>query len=345
MLSYKHLLSLLLFSSATAFCEQVRPISKAPQGRVNFPSNFQVEEGCDLFLFGDYLYWVAKEDGLYFAQTGFQNPPPGGDVTFKGKLKKIQPTWSSGARMGAGLSFPKNGYEIALDWTWFATNIHTSSNPSSDLLLPLWSEPDFNPFAGALKAKALWNLNLNVFDLTWGRSSWFGEHLSIKPFFGLRATWLEQNLKTHYIYDTSPTTFEHLRARSNFCGGGMRAGIDARFYFPFDFNIYGKASGSLLYGKSNAHLNTTEDTLTIARTKDHFTKGISSAELGLGLSWDHHIAKERLHIEFHIGWESNLWFGINQMNHFLNQLHTGSFFKEHSNLSTQGLVAGGRFDF
>ncbi len=350
MLKNKKLLScLLLCCSAPAVCDQRKPVSVAPDDRVNYPSNFQVEGGCNLFVFGEYLYWTANEDGLYFAQTGLGSGtgdfPQKGSIDFNGRLKKIDPKWESGLRIGAGLNFPKEGYDIAFYWTWYSTKSHESAHSESGSLLPLWAEPDFNPFTAATEAKARWKLDLNVFDLEWGRSSWFGGHFSLRPFFGLRGAWIEQNLKTHYAYATSPIVFGDLHSNSDFRGGGLRAGGDARFALPCGFAVYGIASGSLLYGQLNADLRFKEDEVTIARTKDRFWKGLSSLQLGMGFGWDTHFAKDRLHIELHVGWESNLWFSVNQMNHFMNELRKGSYFKENSNLSTQGLVAGGRFDF
>lgn len=327
--------------------EQKRlPVSETPSDRVNYPSNFQVEDGWDLFIFGEYLCWTASEDGLYFAQAGFQNEtlptPPDGSIDFKGKLKKVKPDWNNGLRVGLGFNFPKEGYDITATWTWFKNDSHNSASGS---LIPLWAEPDFIPFATATKAHGKWNLDINVADLEWGRSSWFGEHLSLRPFFGFRGAWIDQDFHINYTYATTPTVSSRIRSNADFHGGGMRAGTDIRFALPAGFGIYGIASGSLLYGRLNDGLKITEDGTTIARTKDRFSKGISSVQLGIGLGWDSHFYKDRLHLEFHVGWESNTWFSVNQMNHFMNQLSNGSYFKEKGNLSTQGLVAGGRFGF
>src|SRR5689334_8347082 len=82
------------------------PISEEAPHKVNYPANFQVAEGVDLFLFGDYLYWGVEEDGLYYAQGS--------------NLKQIDPGYDQGLKAGLGLNFPKSGYEIDLSWTWFA---------------------------------------------------------------------------------------------------------------------------------------------------------------------------------------------------------------------------------
>ncbi|MBI2810457.1 MAG: hypothetical protein HYX67_06480 [Candidatus Melainabacteria bacterium] len=339
---------LLLLLTLPTVCLTAHPVSEKPQGKVNYPSNFQVEGGSNLFLFGDYLYWRANEDSLYYTHTGAGTGtvfPATGSIDFNGRLKKIDPEWGNGLRLGLGVNFPKEGYDLNAAWTWFATSDSHSVHASNGSLIVLWAHPDAPTSVHATTAKGHWDLDVNVLDLEWGRSSWFGGHLSMRPFFGLRGLWLDQTLKNHYDYATIQPTFGSVHSESNYRGGGLRAGGDVRFVLPYDFAIYGLASGSLLYGKFDADFHVKEDSTTIARTDDDFWDGISSLQVALGLGWDTHFHKDRLHIEFHLGWEQNIWFGANQMNHFMGQLHGGNYFQENSNLSLQGLVAGGRFDF
>lgn len=342
-------LSSLLCFCAPLLSAQQTPISEKPNDRVNFPSNFQVASGADLILYGDYLYWIAQEDGLYYAQTGAgsgtSTSPPNSNIDFKGQLRKVKPSWESGVRAGLGINFPKEGWDLLAYWTWLSTTAQDSVHSSSADLLSLWAQPDFSSFTGDRFAKASWSMDLNIGDVEWGRSSWFGGHFSLRPFMGLRGLWLDQDLKNQYVYNTSPITQGHLYLSSDFRGGGLRAGADSRFALPYGFSIYGLASGSLLYGQFHTNFDFKEDQTTIAKTHDPFWKGISALQLNLGFSWDSHFWDDHCHVEFHLGWEQNIFFSVNQMNHFMNRLHDGAYFKENGNLSLQGLVAGGRFDF
>ena len=339
----------LLCTSLAVCSEQKVPVSEGPQGRVNYPSNFQVEAGTNLFLSGEYLYWIAQEDSLYYAHTGKGKGtavvPPNGNYNFKGTLKKVQPEWDNGLRLGIGLNFPKAGYDLAAYWTWFATEATDSISKHHGTLFPIWAHPDNPSTSTATSARGRWDLNLQVADLEWGRSSWFGCYFSLRPFFGLRGVWLDQDLNNHYTYFTTPRIRGKLRAESDFQGGGLRAGANARFAMGYGVSIYGTASGSLLYGTFDGDFRLKENGKTIAFSKDSFCKGISSLQLALGLGWDTHFSKDRLHIEFHVGWEQNQWFSVNQMNHFMQEAGKGVYFQENSNLALQGLVVGGRFDF
>lgn len=341
--------SLFLCACSTSLCQQKIPISEAPNDRVNYPSNFQVAGGANLFAFGDYLYWTVREDSLYYAHTGFDSgtavSPPNGDIDFDGHLKKIKPQWDSGVRVGLGINFPKEGYDAALFWTWFSTDASDSVYRPRGSIFSIWAHPDSPATSADTFAKGKWDFDFNLFDVEWGRSSWFGCYFSLRPFFGLRGLLLEQDLKNRYDYDAAPIVIGRLMAKSDFHGGGLRAGTDARFAVPYGFSIFGIASGSLLYGHFYSDFRLKEDHETIAYSHDRFWKGISSLQLALGLAWDTHFYRDRLHIEFHVGWEQNQWFSANRMNHFMQEIGKGVFFQENSNLSLQGLVAGGRFDF
>lgn len=308
------------------------------EDRVNYPSNYQVEKGIDLFVYGDYLYWIAQEDGLVFAQTG-----KGKDGTsFKGNLEKIDPSWENAYRVALGLNFPKEGYDLIGLWTHLST---TSSQSSNGNLFPLWGHPDASATSSATFAKGHWNLNLNILDLEWGRSSWFGGHFSLRPFFGVRWLKLDQTLKNTYLYESSPVTSGHLLSFSDFNGGGIRAGAESRYNIPYGFSFWGLISGTLLYGNYNTHLSIKEDSLKIANAKDSTLNPLSTLQLGIGVGWDSHFCKDRFHIELHLGWEQNLLFNANRMNHYMGALSKGLYFKEKGNLTLQGLVVGSRFDF
>ncbi len=344
------LLSLFLCSSLSGFSERAKPVSECTCERVNFPSNFQVECGADIIVFADYLAWVAQEDDLYYAHTngggGTEVFPPNGNLDFTGRLKKVKPDWNNGLRIGVGFNFPRAGYDIMAYWTWFKTHGHNSKSTSKGNVLPLWAHPDFATTpTRAFSASGSWHLDFDTADLEWGRSSWFGGCFSLRPFFGVRGAWIDQRLKNRYEYTTDPVVRGKLLLDSDFHGAGLRAGGNARYVLPYDFAIYGIVSGSLLYGHVDAGMHFKEDHTTIAHTKDRYWKGISSLQIAAGLGWDTHFLEDRCHIEFHIGWEQNIWFNVNQMNHFLNDFHSGSFFKENSNLTLQGVVVGGRLDF
>jgi len=225
---------------------------KEAAGLVNPPSRFEVDNGWNFFLNTEFLWWVAKEDGLYFAQSGFTNEetiavPPDGTYNFKGRLQKVHPHWRPGFRIGFGGNMSYDEWDIFLNWTWFQSH---AGEKKKGHLLALWAYPDVdepgNSGRYARKARGDWSLHYNVLDLEMGRAFWVGKYFSLRPFFGARGAWVDQAFKIKYDLRTSPETDVRLKAKSDFEGGGVRAGFDARFTLLSGWSFYGIAYQSAL---------------------------------------------------------------------------------------------------
>ncbi len=324
-------------------------------GFVNPSSRFQVDNGWNLFLNTEFLWWVAKEDSLYYAQSGYSSAltssvPPDGTVNFNGHLERVTPDWTPGFRIGLGGNMAYDEWDILLNWTWFKSSARDSSHSSSkgDLLV-LWGHPDIDSGAntanGASYAKGKWFMQLNLLDLELARSFWVGKHLSLRPFFGARGAWIDQNFKIKYLLTTVPVTETKLKAESDFEGGGVRAGLDARFALLGGWSFYGLASASMLYGHFNCDFKENWENVAIARTRDGFHQAVSTAQLALGVRWDTYVHRDRYHFGLYAGWEQNIWFGLNKMNRYFDQLHEGNLEQLNSDMTLQGGTFGIRFDF
>ena len=172
--------------------------------------------------------------------------------------------------------------------------------------------------------------------------------------------WIDQHLKIFneiLLHHPNPgeTLSTDLKALSDFMGAGFRFGLDGRFDFCWNFSLFGLASYSLLYGRFNTDFHEfasggdghgdTVSNLLIADADDKFHMGISSLQLSLGLQWNRPFCYDRYRFGLHLAWEQNMWFQLNQMNHFLHKLDEGILFQENGNLSLQGLSFGARIDF
>lgn len=325
---------------------------KQAVGMVNPSSRYQVENGWNLFLNTEFLWWVAKEDGLYYAQGGFRGNhtslPPKPKPSFNGHLQKVKPHFRPGFRIGIGGNMAYDEWDIFLNWTWFKSNARDSSKGH---LLTLWAHPEpknhhsKNSTAEARSAHALWALHFNVLDLEMGRSFWVGRHFALRPFLGIRGAWIDQHLKIHYRYKTTPGTKGNIKAVSDFEGGGVRAGLDMRFALLKGWSFYGIASASMLYGFYDCDFHDRWNSTRVGESRDGFHNAASTAQLALGLRWDTYVHKDRYHFGLYAGWEQNIWFGINKMNHFFHNLSEGNLEQMNGDLSLSGGTFGIRFDF
>ncbi|MBS0620065.1 MAG: hypothetical protein JSS61_01215 [Verrucomicrobia bacterium] len=324
---------------------------KESTGLVNPSSRYQVTDGWNLFLDVEFLWWVAKEDDLFFAQSGYtggptSSNPPDGTIDFNGHLQKVKPHWGPGARIGFGGNMEYDEWDIYLNWTWFETTARRTKHAKTDSeLLVLWGHPDIAAATGATKAGGKWSMDLNVLDLELGRAFWVGRYFSIRPFIGARGAWIDQSFRVKYDLATSPEMFQHSKAHSDFEGGGIRAGADLRLALFGGWSFYGLASGSMLYGHFDCDYRCKAGGVSIGRTTDGFHQPATSAQLALGVRWDVYLHKDRYHFGLFAGWEQNMWFGMNKMNRYFGQLQNGLLQQMNSDLSLQGGTFGVRFDF
>ncbi len=346
--------TLILFSLSPLFADDILPPQKqrdSLQGmeapRMVAPSSrFEVENGFNFFLNAEFLWWVAKPDGLYFAESKVGSPttanPPDGAQNFYGHLQKVQPHWDAGCRVGIGGNMPYDDWDIFFNWTFYETDKKNSKHGN---LLVLWGHPDAAGTNLASFASAKWNIELNMFDAELGRSLWIGDYLSFRPFIGARGAWIDQNFKIFYDYATTPIMQGRLKLDSSVQAGGIRAGADTRFNLLHGWSIISKGSYSVLYGHFDSDFREKANSHRIASSKDGFHQGISTLQLSLGIEWDTYFCNNRYHAALYAAWEQNIWFGLEKWAHFSGPLSAGTFEQTSTNLSLQGGTFGARLDF
>ncbi len=327
-----------------------------------YPScRFESQCGWNLFLTGEALWWIAKENGLIYAQSGSSGPdvstselPPNASAfNFRGKIQRVDPDWDFGFRIGLGYNLCHDEWDAKASWTYYKTD---KTQRNTGIFLNLWGHPDI-PFSNDSSfIRADWDFHYNTLDLELGRAFGAGRCFCLRPSFGLRAAWIDQDLDLFQnvllqqsVQNDGPLQLD-IESVSDFCGAGFRFSLEGRFDVCWNFSLFGLASYSLLYGKFDTQftekitdLEVTD--LIIADAKGLFHMGASSVQLALGLQWNIPLCCERYRFGLHIGWEQNLWFQLNQMNHFENELSRGILIQENGNLSLQGISFGARFDF
>lgn len=348
------LFTTLCLCSAT-YCQADEAFSSAqgkePLGMVNPSSRFQVEKGWNLFFKTEFLWWNAKEDGLYYAQNGYLGSqttlsPSASAPLFSGRLEKITSQFRPGMRIGFGGNMPYDDWDFFMDWTWFRTQERSTKQGS---FLLLWSynnaPPEYGSTRSASQAGGKWHLQMNLIDVHIGRSFWVGNKCSLHPFIGVRAAKIHQYLHNSYTLDTTPVTQSHIIAVSDFEGGGVRTGFNSRWVLLGGWSLYANASAALLYGLYNCPFRNTWEKAVVTQTKDGFHQPASTVSLSLGTEWDLYMSSDRYHLGLWLGWEQNVWLGLNKMNHFFGSASEGNLEQMNGNLSLSGGTAGLRFDF
>ncbi len=319
-----------------------------------------VGDCCGGLITADFILWRAQEDGLNYAYTGagsIQNPASSGKVFHPSS--KYEP----GFKLGAGMKFPKDGWDLNLEYTWLRPNNHKSNTEDFDddcdcvpptkalnyIEVPvLVGDPAaLQTFAMIGGASSSWKLNFNVLDLELGRNFWVSKWLTLRPFIGMKFSWLKQRFNVDYndpigllavdLPDVNPTsaTAIDLRMRVKEWGVGIRTGLDTAWYLWKHFAIIGELAFDGMWNHFKSKRTDTEiDLVGTSFTVNSFsnkTRGVSPIlEWALGLRWETGSHDEKVMFTLQAAWEQQIWFNQNQFIMMPNQAP--------ADLSMQGLT-------
>ena len=329
------------------------------------------------------LCWEASEDGLAYAtkysrnNPGQSGSPTSGsassssscgsndcDYKIDGRVKNIGSHWDGGFKVGIGTDLPCDGWDTLFKWTWFRTKKHQHEDNKDDSWLVGAYNTDCDDDYRLQEIKAKWHLNLNIFDWEIGREFCVSPCLSLRPFIGIRAAWVDQKYDIHSSFAGNPfdadacdnTRKDGLRMKSKFSGAGVRGGLNSEWKWGCGFSIYGDFAGSILWGKfrRNTHLNRqyTEEVAGedyareyCLQQKDHTSAGCRAiTDAAIGLRWKQFFDCDRIALTFSIGWEHHCFFDQNRFENFGTCANPQPQV-ERGDLYTQGVTFAARLDF
>lgn len=166
---------------------------------------------------------------------------------------------------------------------------------------------------------------------------------------------------------------DRVKDNQKYWGVGPKAGMDTLWSFGGGWGLYGNAAISLVYGRlKGLHSENfirdkfptdpcdececnpccCENVCNVLRIRgprtrcnDKVYKTRAITDLAIGLAWDRNFSDDRYHLGLNVGWEHHMFFGMNQFFRFHDINEQGSFTYGQSDLATQGLTFGARFDF
>lgn len=301
------------------------------------------------FVSADLLVWSACEDGLGF---GVRATGTTTEDIFEEKEKNLSEKWNAGFRVGLGYNMPCDGWDITGYWTHIeghrkgseTSDFITDSDGEITVFFPSWIEVPFIPDG----VNADWKLRLDVIDLELGREFYISKCLTLRPFIGVRAARIDQKFDVEAFSDRNLQTFNlETEMKNDYCGVGLRAGMDSEWSFGCGWSIYGQAAVSLLYGHFNLkrehfEIDPADDTAFSSPSDDEFVTELSHksdhhnacraiTDLGVGVRWKQYFDCDCMALTLQLGWEQHMFFG---QNYFQDVLAEQSFLTNPINPST-----------
>ena len=306
----------------------------------------RVSDGADVFITADFIYWTGREDGLGFAYTGARssNLDPK-----KGEIKHPDFGFDPGFKVGLGLNLGHDGWDVFAEYTWLHSDgdkrTVSASDPSNSSIRPLWliDPASMGPSTPISRASGEWDLHFNVIDLELGRNFFVSRYLTLRPHFGFKGTWQDEDYTVRYEEPESGEVFiSKMRIDQDFWGVGLRTGLDTAWHFTRRWSIFGDVALTALWcyfdvdRKDTTDFMSIKDTVLNTENDFHSIKGV--IEIALGLRWEIWFRDDDYHFLIQAGWEEQIWLNRNQ---YFRHAEEGS----HGDLTFQGLTLKLRFDF
>jgi Legionella pneumophila major outer membrane protein precursor len=314
------------------------PLPPLPNGEASGPAHGASQEadcrpGGGLFVDAEYLYLKPYRRDAGFAIVSVN---PNGDP--EGSIQSDSWRSRSAFRLGAGYRLPDDGWDVGFAYTYLhdeQTGFLT--RPARGRLFATLTHPGTVELVDRASADA--TLSYNVFDLEIGRRMDAGEHLSIRPFAGLRFAEINQNLAV--LYDGGDANRDMVGSRVKFDGGGLRAGGEADLKLLDHVSVYGRAAASLLTGDfrvTQTEFNNAGAT-PLTNVGESFRKVTPVMEMGAGVSY------RGEHLRMSVGYEITNWFNLIDAPVFVDDVHQGKFLNNVSDLSVGGFAARVEFNY
>lgn len=341
----------------------------SPAKPITAPSDYW---GGNWSVSTEFLVLQTRESGLGFGVERFRSrqEKSHSQRLRKSELKenKLHFQWNGAFRVGAGYSFPCDGWDLHADWTYIAGQ--GGGKAKKDLeddhhddcachnghkrVFPSWVEVPFS----VDHVKAHWKTNINLVDLEMGREFFVSKFVTLRPFFGVRLAQIDQKYDINASADRDHE-FTSFKAETSmeckYQGAGLRSGLDSEWGLGYGWSMYGNAAVSALYGSFGIHWDYQLDHVFHPDRAEEVIKTdrdgafVAMLDSSIGFRWKEFFSNDRLALTLQVGWDYYIFFNQNRFEDMLDDhsrgatVHTSQF--NRGDLGSQGLNLALKLDF
>lgn len=321
----------------------------------NGPAGLDLCNGWDVYGNASFLYYLPVQDNMPLATTN-PNPNPDPLASFRplspgSKIVSQTSSWKPGFKVGLGANFNYDDWGAMVEYTWFHNTHKTSAsapNGSTGRLSMAMSQNASNNNTTAVSST--WKLGMDIVDAVIYRDYYVGSKLTLNPFFGMRAIWIDQK-ETVDFNQISTDTLNAMHMKSDSWGVGTRFGLDFGWLLGSGFRMIGNAAGDICYTQYKTSTSegpnpTTVPSLLFVTTaytlKNDQNDLRAHAQAGLGFGWGSYFADRQWHIDFAATYDFQVFWDQNMLRSISGVYTAGDFM---GNLYLQGLTFKANLDF
>lgn len=351
------------------------------KGKILTPAASATNNGHGAHLSADFIYWYARQEGLAFATTGqISNATP---ISTAGRIaqgQRLYPEWrlQPGFKAGIGYQMDYDSWDLNLEYTWLHSKADNRATIGQDKLgFPLWEirslvqlgaqaapENYLSEEASLNFATASWKLHFNEMHMGLGRSFFISPKITLRPSFGLKASWQSQRYNVRYTAvgavddlgltdQGSAQELYKIYSKQTYWGLGLRFFLGSSWHFSKNWSIFGNFGLSPMWGQfvhdrhdrldvtdvrvQGSPVNVVEDVEVInTKARTHTVSPV--IEMAMGFHYDNYFSNDSMRFRIDIGWEEQHWLSQNAYSFSSSDDMYGS-------LVFQGLTIKARFDF
>ncbi len=324
----------------------------APRAAQNLQTGYaKKEEQQNWDLFTDLLYWHAGEVGTIPNSTISTKLDPG--LISKLNLNNLDFDWNFGYRVGGRYSkIGDDQWGVSAFYTWFRSEAKNRGSyngfvgiPTGFPLTEAITDASFLKLFWLFAAqnfRAQWTLNYQVADFELDRQYAVSKSISLRPYLGVKAGWIDQDIHIHSIYHDTLANNIPVPAReklkNHFWGVGPSCGLDSKWCLGTAgghfFYLFGDLSGAFLWSRwsYSDHLSIGSTIAGKLKARHRESGSLMFQDL-LGFEWSVKLNRRDALFSLRLGFESQFWFDNLQIFNAYNG-------RVHNTLTLQG----GTFD-
>ena len=274
----------LTFTHGVGANETAEIKQSAPKNTLQKNNNIpKTQQGYNLAIDAEFLYWQSTIGGYIYAETAHLNPnnitfPAGGNLT-AASLETDQGTaytppnsFRPGFRVALSSNPEGTSWGVSAKYLWFYSSNQTTATTSERRPFLVNSSTLFHTIIGEYpdsfyptKVGFNWNQHYQIADFIAERTYCVNHYLKLTPFVGARGTWQERTFNRTFgyaepltVYPTQTPQYEQApfekktKVTNTNWGLGVIAGLSSSWYFDKYFSLYGNFSLSGLWMQQKA---------------------------------------------------------------------------------------------
>ncbi|MBX3718876.1 MAG: hypothetical protein KF898_04435 [Parachlamydiales bacterium] len=336
--------------------QEPQGVTTQPKYVVTPPVAPVVSHGADFLITADFIWWKRTMNNYQYVANGTHPTVNTTTSVKKGHLKSAPFDFEPGFKVGAGLHFAHDGWDLYAQYTWLRGEEKENAmrfDAAKGLFSAFYLLNNGGAFSYRIptKASAEFEQHFNVLDLELGRNFFISRYLTLRPHFGLKSAWLKDDLDLDYIF--GPTSVLpnvnkwDLDLDQKMWSIGLRAGLDTVWHFTKHWGLYGNLSISPLWTSFDSRAKQIETVrantaspflnVTTQNTSAKNQQIVTVIEMSLGLTYMTWFYKDRYQLTLQAGWEEQVWMDYNLL---INTVEYRA-----GNMNIQGLTVKAGFEF